>query len=110
VITLPVTPADEDKATDDLIRRLGREIKERPPVPPTYSPPDQPRSYGPGEPPTPYAPPPPTIYGSKDKPPCCGMMGDLITYPITQDPMRPPKELEAAQDPPICGAQVYLHA
>jgi hypothetical protein len=116
-------PPDDGKTTDELIQRLGKELKEqtpttqerppvRPPVPPTYSPPDQPPTYGPGEPPPPYGPDgPPTIYRTEKKPepPCCGITDKLITFPITSDPMEPPPKLEAARDPAVGGAQVFLH-
>src|SRR5205814_6323698 len=88
-------------------------------LPPKAPPPDEPPIlHTPDEPPPPhtpeYPPPhtpeyPPTIYGNEDLPFCCGMAGNFISYPITTDPMKPPKELEAPQAPAVGGEHVYLH-
>ncbi|MGH7124112.1 MAG: DUF6531 domain-containing protein, partial [Stellaceae bacterium] len=81
-------------------------------IPPHAPPPDEPPLHTPDEPPPPHVPdyPPPPIYGhDPDIPFCCGMVGNVITYPITSDPMKPPKELEAPNAPAVGGEHVYLH-
>ena len=105
----PVTDkSTSERATDEAIRRLGDEIRrsqttqERPPDPPTYGPPEQP-PHTPGDPPH-----TPTTYTSETEF-CCGLKGNLLTYPRVSDPMNPPPELEAPREPAVGGVQVYLH-
>lgn len=56
-------------------------------------------------------PPPPVIYGEELEDPfvCCGMTGDLITYPVISDPMELPAAPEAPRDVAVGGFQVLLH-
>lgn len=117
-IIVPGTPEQPTtNEADELIKRLGEQLKtqEKPPVtppPPPYTPPENPPTYGPPENPPPYGPPedPPHTYDKeKQPPPCCGMKDDLITYPITIDPMEIPKQPEAPHDPATGAYQVFLH-
>jgi YD repeat-containing protein len=95
--------------------------RERPPnTPPPPPPPEQPPPpttvenpipHTPDQPPPPHIPkyPPPVItYRHDDNAPCCGMVGNRISYPITTDPMEVPDEPVAPRDPAVGAYQVLL--
>jgi YD repeat-containing protein len=63
----------------------------------------------PTETPPPYGPETPTIYRPTPTPQCCELVGTVITYPITSDPMEVPQDPEAPRDPAVGAYQVLLH-
>ena len=78
-----------------------------PEYPPPHVPPPPPPPYTPEHPP-PHTPEHPPPYTSENVP-CCGMVGNVITYPVTSDPMEVPKRPVAPRDVAAGAYQVLLH-
>ncbi len=98
----PVALGPEDGQTDEPLGPTT--TGDRFPPPPLEKPPP------PEEPPPPEKPPPPPQDPPREKlKPCCRLIGVDLFYPITSDPLKPPKMQEAFNEPAIGAYQVFLH-
>ena len=93
-------PGGTTTTTDEGDGTMIDEI-DNPPDEELYPPPTE-------EPPPPEVPPPPDERLRRLKP-CCRLMGVDLFYPITSDPLLPPKMQEAFNEPAIRAYQVFLH-